>query len=383
MNSIYFSNFLFERVLETINHGQYIKEVSINYGLNKSFGNEYIRVNYNVVVNEDFRKLPLSIQQTMFSRRPHYIFPLSTYAELGRRNKKKRPLQIIEFKHIYETLSAYAILQFENALNPGASIKIKGIDLWPEANYAEKYLHRSLYSKYRNDRDFEYDVSQWHRLHQLANECKEIYDKNKAYFNITDSKINDLFGLGLNDIRFLLLHYEIPIKIKGLKTIEKIHIYTPKLVEALKKEIKDRYFFRNKNTYRSLITYLYDNYLAHEKTRIIEIQKSAFLKHFIIQKGDIIQLNDGRIVVANSTEIDSRNAITIEYLILKVNLQVSKRKRKVSSDNITYVLSEADFIEYKNYTSSQRLSLLSKWMSKRKRKVDSIAFEPDLTVEII
>lgn len=67
MNWLDFSMFLFEKIKETIDCGQYIKEVSIDYELGESFGNEYIRVNYNVTANNFFYDLPFSMQQTMFN----------------------------------------------------------------------------------------------------------------------------------------------------------------------------------------------------------------------------------------------------------------------------------------------------------------------------
>ena len=318
----------------------------------------------------------------MFNGKPHYIFPLSTHAELRRGGEKRKLFRIIEFKHIYESLGIYVILQLENALNPETSIKIKGIDFWPEANYAEKYLNNALYLKFKNDMvGFEDDVLQWDRLHKLANESKKIYVKDKAYFNITDSKINNMFGLALDDIRFLLLRYEVPIKVKGIKTIDKVYIHTLKLVEALKKDIKHEYFYRNKVLYQHLITYLYDNCLYAEKFQIIDAQKSKFLEHFVIQTGDILQLKNGRIVVSSSAQIDSKNEIIIEYLILKVNLEVSERRRQIPFNDLAYILKKDDFLDYKNYTPSKRILLLDKWMSKRKKKIEFIKFESDLTVE--
>ena len=302
MNSLNFSNFLFERVKETINYSQYIKEVVIDYLLTESFGNEYIRVTYHVDVNDDFRKLSKDAERGMFIGQPQFIFTLSTHAESKGRNEKRKLLRITEFKNIYESLATYVCLQLENTLNPETPIKIKGIDLWPEANYAEKYLNKALYLKYKNDTAsfFEHDVSQWDRLHELANKCKKTYVEDKTYFSITDSEINDLLGLGLDEIRFLLLRYEIPIKINGIKTINKVYIHTRALVDALKKEIKGEYFYGNKILYQYLIKFLYDHHLESEKSKIIDVQKTDFLKCFTVQKGDVLQLTDGRIVVVNS-----------------------------------------------------------------------------------
>lgn len=133
--------------------------------------------------------------------------------------------------------------------------------------------------------------------------------------------------------------------------------------------------------YQYLIKFLYDNHLESEKSEIIEIQKAKFLNAFSIQKGDVIELTDGRLVVVNSTEINFQYEIIIEYLILKVNLEYSKRARKITCDDIMYVLKSDEFLAYKSYSSSRHISLLKKWMSKRKRKIDLRTFEPNLIEE--
>lgn len=381
MDSLNFSNFLFERVHGTINQSRYIQEVNIDYELEDNFGNQYITVDYKVVVNQDFHNLSKSEQDAFLNFKPHYIFTISTHAHPNRGSEKKKLLKILEFKNIYESLAAYVNSQLEHALNPETLIKIKGIDLWPEANYAKKHLDSALYIKHKHTigSPYEYDVLQWDRLHKLSNDSKKNYTENKSHFSITDIEINHLFGLEPNDIRFILLNHKVPIKVSGFKTIEKINIHMPKLAEALKARIKDNYYRRDNNVYQSLITYLYDNFLQSEKAEIIDKQKSDFLTSFSIQKGDILQLKDNRIVVASSIGIDSRNAIVIEYLNLKVNLEVGERKRKTLVNHISYVLSQSDFLSYRDYTPSRRISLLDKWMSKRKTKMMITAFEPDLT----
>ncbi|MCL4640901.1 MAG: hypothetical protein M5Z89_18035, partial [Olivibacter sp.] len=250
---------------------------------------------------------------------------------------------------------------------------------------AEKYLRNASSIGYRREAgySFEYDVHQWERLHKLANGCKKIYSENKMYFKVSDLEINKLFDLGINDIRFLILHYGIPIKVKGIKIIDKVYIHALKLVEALKKEMESDVLSRKNRLYEGLIKYLYDKYLGLEKSKIIDIQKAELLKRFFIQKGDVLELRDGRIVIASSIEVNSYDKVIIEYSILKVNLEIGDRKRRVPLDSVRYVANGDEFKEYKGYTPSKRLSLLKKWMSKRKKKVDFVTFEPDLTVEIV
>lgn len=386
MDSFKLSDFLFTRVQETIDYKQCIEEVSIGYFHTENYGNEYIRVSYEVAVNENYEKMPLDEQKEMFLKARDYTFSLSTHKENFQYSKKKKLLRFIEFRHIYESLASYAVLQLERHLKPGTPIKAEGIDLWPEANYVEKYILSGLYERYNQimHSDFKWDTSQWDRLHQLAKKSVKIYRKEKEKFNITDIELNDLFDLKLDTIRSTLLHNEIPIKIKGIKTIDEIFIHSARLVKVLKKEINNNEYVQTYKLpiYKRMITYLYDNYLTSEKERIINYQQSNFLMHFIIQPGDILQLNDMRIVMANSISIDARNKIKVEYVILKNNLDPGQRTRAIGFENILYLLRKDDFSEFVNKNSIKHQSSLNRWMSKRKMKLNFTPFLPDLTEEI-
>jgi hypothetical protein len=112
MYSLKIAKFLFDRVVETITYRGYIKEISLDYELDESYGNEYIRLNYQVTINEAFKSLPFNKQEKMFRQDRRTIFPISTHAQLGKISQKQKLLKIIEFKQIYESLAAYIALQF-------------------------------------------------------------------------------------------------------------------------------------------------------------------------------------------------------------------------------------------------------------------------------
>lgn len=381
MDSLKLAKFLLPRIEETIDYKQYIEEVNIDFEYKETYGNTYIRVSYTIFVNEVFENLTYNEKEPLFNQTPKYIFSLST--NQSSYDKKKEMLRILEFRHIYESLASYAVLQFEKHLDPATSIKVKGIDMWPEANYAEKYLSEYFQITKRNDAyfNFEVNVSQWSRLHQLAIKSRKIYAKEKEQFNITDIEINQLFRLELSSIRYVLLKNEVPVKIKGTKTINEIRIHTAKLVLALKKEINDKYGYHS-NEYKGLITYLYNRYLMVERIEIVKHQQSEYLKHFVIQQGDILQLKNMRIVVANVVSIDQGNAINVEYGILKTDLQPGERTRVIGTNDILFVLKRQLFLEFMNQPFSKHLSRLEKWMLKRKIKLDFMPFEPDLTKEM-
>jgi hypothetical protein len=295
-------------------------------------------------------------------------------------------LRILEFKNIYESLASYAILQFEKYLDSATSIKVKGIDMWPEANYAKKFLFTDLQFGKRTGRsfDFEDNIYQWGQLHKLAMQSRKVYAKEKKQFNITDIEINQSFGLGLEYIRSLLLNNSVAIKIKGIKTIDEIQIHTLKFVEALKREFINNEYVRKYQAaeYKRLITYIYNRYFPLTRIQIIKQQQMEYLQHFIIQQGDILQLKDLRIVMVNAISMDDKNMIHVEYGMLKTNLQPGERTRIIDIRNILFVLKSPLFLEFISHTLIKRLSLLDKWMSKRKIKFDFIPFEPDLTKEV-
>lgn len=380
MDSIKFSEFLYERISETINRQAYIKAVNIGYYKTESFGNEYIRVDYTVEVNDDFYNLPISSQQ-VFQLKPHYIFTLSTHAKRSGITVKKL-LKILEFKSIYESLSAYAIHQLECGLPAEVEIKIQSIDFWPEGNYAERYFHTLRHPSYGYSRynSFEYDVIQWHDLQKLTNDSKENYRKNKKQFSITDNQICELFDLSLTHIRNLIVRNYVPIKTKGIKTVDEVQIHASRFVYVLKEELKRKYFWSHNTDYRPLINYLYDNYLQSERDEIIARQKIDFLSRYLIQSGDILKLSDGRIVVAESLEINSSNAIFCTYSNLKTNLENGNRSARVLASNVIYILPQKDFQVYKEFTPSKRYSLFEKWLVKNNVEFKITNFTPDLAV---
>lgn len=383
MSSLKLAEFLFSRIQETIDYKQYIAEVSIDFEHDETYGNDYIRISYVVDVNERFESLTSNEKQFLFQQTPKYIFPLST--NQSRSDNINKMLRILEFRHIYESLASYAVLQFETYLDAATTIKVQGIDMWPEANYVKKYLSSALRTANRSGAyfDFEQNVSHWDGLHQLAAASRKIYTKEKKQFSITDIEINQLFKMELYSIHNLVLRYAIPIKVKGTQTIDEISIHTSKLVVALKQKMNGEDSYRyNNETYRRLIAYLYNTFLMAEKIQIINHQQSAYLKHFIIQQGDILQLKDARIVIVNMVSIDLKNEINVEYAILKTDLKPGERTRVIGTSDILFVLKRSFFQEFIDQTLVKHLSILDKWMLKRKTKFNFIPFTPDLTKEM-
>lgn len=381
MDSLKMADFIFTRIREAIIHSQYIAEVRIGYEYDETYGNRYIRLQYSLDVNDAFEALPFKEQERMFKESSIYTFQLATHNERNKTIRKKEPLRVIEFRYIYESLTSYAYLQLKEHFPPEA-IKIKEIDFWSKANYAEQYLDAALKDSYFSIRHATLDdeAGQWKHLHELAARSKPVYRKHKQYFGINDRELHELFSLPVSSIRSLLLDYNVAIKVKGEKTIDEIRIYIPGLLMALKKELLTdfaRQYY--KKVYQSIITYLYDQFLPHEKTLIIQQQQSCFLQQLAIRPGDILELKDGRIVCADVVEIDARQHVFVTYFLIKNDLHLGQRSRTVSISDIAYVLKQNDYQHYIDQVVRRHLSLLKKWMKQRKMVIEAIAFEPDLS----
>ncbi|KAA2239376.1 hypothetical protein F0L74_24555 [Chitinophaga agrisoli] len=372
MDSVKLAEFLFTRIRQTIVQKRYIKEVKIGYSYGESYGNTYITVTYSLLANDDFRKLPLLDQHTMFQGSTHYIYSLSSNAQRYERYKINR---IIAFKNIYESVTAYATLQLEANLLPDTAIKIDSIHLWPNVNYAEKYLSELVDRQhfYPHIDEMGTNIWQWEPLHQLALESKKELLGERRF--ISDLEIFESCGFSTTTTRRYIIHSRIPIKVKGLKIINLVLISVPALLHALKtNNSPDGYSFH----FPGLIEYLYNNYLPDEKATIIQQKVAAYLRDFIIQIGDLIELNDNRVVQVVSVNMDAAYLIHVTYSILKSDLQLGDRTRTVNISYISSVLKAADFKEYLHNNSIKRLSLLKRWMEKRKMKVVKQQFIPDV-----
>lgn len=380
-DSLSLAHFLYVRIKQTIAQKQYIKCVTIGYSYEENYGNEYISLTYDVKVNDAYWAIPsLNEREFMFEGSPNYTFTLSTNTSRYDYKRGSRLLLLLEFRSIYECLTANAILQLEDALDPGTAIKVQDISNWPHANYAAKNIHAALQDKRNGFKlaRFETAIWQWGRLHRLARQTRKIYLAERACFKLNDTLLQMLSAITLTDIHSLLLKYEVPIHIKGLHTIDEVYIHAGKFVEALKQELTTTgYRYYDDAVVHRLITYLYDHFLTDQKKEMLQ-QQAAFLKNLLIQQNDIVELKDGRLVQANTILLDNNQAVHIGYTILKNNLEVGERTRTISLDRVAYLLKEKDFLQYLANNSIKRLSLLQRWMEKRKVPVKAVAFKPDL-----
>ncbi len=381
-DSLSLAHFLYVRIKQTIAQKQYIKCVTIGYSYEENYGNEYISVTYDVKVNDAYWAIPsLNEREFMFEGSPNYTFTLSTNTSRYEYKRGSKLLLLLEFRSIYESLTANAILQLEDALEPGTAIKVQDIIKWPHANYAAKNIRAALQDKRNGFKlaSFETDTWQWARLHRLARQTRKIYIAERTRFKLTDTLLQQLSAITLTDIHSLLLKYDVPIHINGLHTIDEVHIHTDKLAEALKQELATTgYRYYDEVVIRRLIAYLYDHFLIDQKKEILQQQQAVFLKNLLIQQNDIVELKDGRLVQANTILLDNNQAVHIGYTILKNNLEVGERTRTISLDQVAYLLKEKDFLQYLANNSIKRLSLLQRWMGKRKVPVKAVAFKPNL-----
>lgn len=382
IDSINIANFLHTRVKQTLAYKRYIKTVHIGYVRDESYGNDYIRFTYEINVHETYwKELDFFEQEFTFEGSSYYIFTLSTRNNYSRENIL---LRLLEFRHIYESLTAITILKLEEELEANTSIKVKDISKFPDANYASKYLTSSLKNKQRglNSYDFEIDVRQWAPLQHLSKKSQKIHKSERKKFNLTDRELNTITNISYTDIHYIILKYTIPIQVEGISIIEKVHIHTGKLVEALKKEILNETLYSRLDSHMAkwLVIYLYDHFLVDEKKEIIRQQQNIFLKHFPIQEGDILELTDRRLVIANSVFFSENNKVNVEYTILKTNLLLSERRRIIGLEQVSYILKKSDFLRYIEKNRIRHLSLLNRWMKSKKTSIVTKQFKPNLFI---
>jgi len=359
MDPVKIAEFLFTRIQQTISQKRYIKEVKIGYSFGESYGNTYITLTYELLANADFYDLPLLDRHTMFQGTSQYTYSISSNSQSER---PPQIMRIIAFKNIYESITAYATLQLEAHLLPNTAIKIDSIHLWPNASYAEKYLNELVDKQafYPDSSKLGSNIWQWESLHQLALESKKKLSKEKSL--ISDLEIFEHCGFSITEIRRYVIHHQIPIKVKGVKIISQILISVPALLHELKTNAsQDRY----DSHFPRLIDYLYNHYLPDEKAAVVQDKIAACLQSYMIQPGDLVTLNDNRIVQATAINMDTTHHLHITYTILRNNLQLGGRTRTVDISQVSSVLKTTDFQEYLNNNHIHHVSLLKRWMKKK------------------
>jgi hypothetical protein len=372
--------FLQQRIQETIDHIKYISNVEITYDDTETFGNNYISVNYSIEVNSAYEHLDPNDKVKLFKGRENYTFSLSTNENKYEKKNRNLILRILEFKHIYESLASYAALQFEKYRSQDFTINIKSINLWPAANYIEQFLLRKLdeidEAWWLSVFDIEQHDSQWLRLHQLA---KNTDTKEQGQFCITDIEIRHLTTLRLTEIRNIILDGEVPIKINDIKSIERISIHISRFIEAIKKQLKKGTYSYLADSYKELIIQLYKQYLPSEIDNVIKRQQDEFLKQFIIQKDDFIELKNGQIVMVDAVTFDADNAINIKYAIVKTTLEKSERTKVTDLKDVKRILKKENYLKYLPNVTTRHTSLLKSWMTTDGKKLIAQSFTPDLT----
>jgi len=247
----------------------------------------------------------------------------------------------------------------------------------PSVNYAIQFLtdlaEDSRYL-YWEDND---DAGQWASLHKLANDSRKIYTQERHLFTITDTSIKDLLGIDRYIIRRMVTEYNVPVMVKGFQTIDSLLIHVPRLLNALKQELRRENLSFQKEDLKKLISYLYDQHLVNEKKAIQEQQQSAFIKTLSIDTGDVLLLTNGKLVVINKILFDEYNRLIIEYSQLKKNLDKSERTKAIPPSMISHFLKQAVFRDYIDQTRVRNIDLFRRWMSKKTSQLTLPVFQPD------
>ena len=381
------AHFFEPKVRNTIRCRNWIKEVHIFVEYQDTFGNECLKIFYEVAPNESFKSLPLREQVKItdsFNEHKYYVFSLSK----GKRGlNHDQHVRLVEFRSIYLTISSYLYLQLESNLEPGTDLDIEPLDDLPFLNYSEEFL-TSLLTQYGDynwyyRRNFESDVRQFEKLHSLSKRSYQHYKENPDEYSVLENDLVYYSSFDSNKIRDLLLRNEVRIKVTGSKTIKHIKIHIGDLVQAVQLkilELRDSPIGASSNEWERLLSTLYEEYLPEELDRIVEEEKKGFINGIPVKSNDVGQLSDGRLVLIERIFLDQNNDLKLSYTNLKSNLQKGERTRTVDAQLLLSYLNNEQLSHYCEQNVVIRLKNFKKWFSKRKSKFEKSDFKIDLAL---
>ncbi len=387
MGWINLSKFFSIRLKNTIKYKEYVEGLELSYWRDENFGNDYIRIYYELKASEKYRQLNEEEQKKVkqfFEGSYYYVFPISTRSQRLMYSDSQEFIRLLEFKYIYLSFASFLVAQLEEHFPRDFPIKVKSLDNWPDLNHVESLFRNINFSmngyKAQFQSDYQWDVWQWQELHRLGLDSRKIFLEEKSSFAVRDSDFPEVYSREFNrsHIRSILLEYKVPVHIKGDKTIEEVRIHTLSFARAILMSIKHlqedeswslSYKLREIYQRRLLLYYLREKASDHLKQLIDEVYGEQYLDELDLRIGDVLELINGRLVILKALKVKVMDDIQVSYKILKDNLTESSRGKTVSVGSINYSLG-ADLLEkYKAQNTIIRLELFKKWMGKRKRKV--------------
>tara|TARA_R110000796_G_scaffold252627_1_gene389017 strand:+ start:102032 stop:103207 length:1176 start_codon:yes stop_codon:yes gene_type:complete len=379
--------YFFDKNLTTsIDNKDFLSEVEIDYEYQESFGNTCVKVSYIVKFNDKGRDLSLSDKIKLaedFAETSFCIYTLHP----SRSYTSDDSLKLSAFKNIYLSVTGFTILRLEREFGTNFPIRVKSIDNWPEANYAEKYINDLIqntgFYKVR-DSNFDQDVSQHEKLMKLS--VNHILNsRKKKKFELSDEYLVEISQLKYYQIRWIMINNEVPLLIDGYATISKVWVRPLDFLEATKKEIKEKELIGRNSAFahifselKYLIERVYQDFLPREKQNLITKQKEQFIKLLNLESGDVLELYDGRIVSLSQIYFNQDSELSISYSLLKTNLDLSQRTGEIMLNEIDYFLKYEAIVQYKSQNVVIRKSPFRNWMKKRKLKFNYTPFVPNL-----
>ena len=321
-----------------------IKSIRVFLDETKSYGESYFRIYFKCDFKwEVWERLSAEdlFQTDKFFKDEYVSFLLN---EGGYKFHKNYLKELKEFYDLYIILTTYLIKSLDS-LSEKFSIQIENPDNFPELNYVARFwsdidFTADAYKKLYNI-DLRRDSKQFLSLHKLAQDSKKVVKTLLVKCWLTDKVISYYYRGNLADIRNFLIRNEVPIKIKGYRTIDKVFI--------------EGYTFKN------IISILPDSekpiseaciqYLINKNTGIQEELKDKtkeFLQNYPIQMGDIIFIPDKKVVKIASIKVKS-DTIIFYYLVMNANLDFSERGGKfIDADELVLkILSSQQYLDYK------------------------------------
>ncbi|HAA24090.1 MAG TPA: hypothetical protein DCR93_29065 [Cytophagales bacterium] len=235
-DSISLALFFQQRVYNTVKHAEYIGQVEVGFRWDDTFGNEYIKVEYLVSVNDCFSSQAEKEQETInatFTGSPFFIYSISTHRQ---RYPQDEGLTFVSFQATYNSLAAYVVAELSNALDAEVPIKVKSAQNWPKANLAKQYysyLDRFAQNRYYwGWRDIETESQQLESLFELTQlHAKRMLRQPKRIL-VKEESLLSYTSISRVTLRGILLKQQIPVRWVSEYLLKGLIILGPSLIEG-------------------------------------------------------------------------------------------------------------------------------------------------------
>ncbi|QNF32510.1 hypothetical protein HUW51_07140 [Adhaeribacter swui] len=216
------------RIRGLIRYKHLIRDIKIFIERVEYYGYDSFRIHFNVILNEEnFDLMPVDdlVQIDKYFVDKYVSFLIKEGGYKSYRDHLKR---LKEFYDLYNTLTTFLIKFLDATFSDTISIQIESPDNFPELNYVHRFWNDNDFSPSAYEQlyktDLNVDSYQFLSLHKLAQDSKEFIKTLSKSCWLTDKQIHRYFKGSRADVRSFVIQHQVPIKIKGYRTINKVLI---------------------------------------------------------------------------------------------------------------------------------------------------------------